>query len=77
MGWKGYPGLFKNEEIPVVARIFAIADAYDVMVNDRPYKNIMTKRDALLEISEKAGSQFDPAIAQLFVKLMEKQEQIV
>ncbi len=47
------------------------------MVNDRPYKNIMTKRDALLEISEKAGSQFDPAIAQLFVKLMEKEEQIV
>lgn len=74
---KGYPGLFKNEEIPIVARIFAIADAYDVMVNDRPYKNIMTKRDALNEISEKAGSQFDPAIAQLFVKLMEKEEQIV
>jgi len=69
---KGYPGLFKNEEIPVVARIFAIADAYDVMVNDRPYKNIMSKKDALQEISEKSGSQFDPGIAQLFVKLMEK-----
>ncbi|MPM02865.1 hypothetical protein SDC9_49120 [bioreactor metagenome] len=69
---KGYPGLFKNEEIPVVARIFAIADAYDVMVNDRPYKNIMSKKDALQEISEKSGSQFDPGIAQLFVELMEK-----
>jgi HD-GYP domain-containing protein (c-di-GMP phosphodiesterase class II) len=74
---KGYPGLFKNEEIPVVARIFAIADAYDVMVNDRPYKNRMSKSDALMEISEKAGSQFDPVIANLFIDLMENIEQIV
>lgn len=74
---KGYPGLLKNEGIPIVARIFAIADAYDVMVNDRPYKNRMTKRDALMEISEKAGSQFDPAIAHLFIDLMENFEKIV
>jgi HD-GYP domain-containing protein (c-di-GMP phosphodiesterase class II) len=74
---KGYPGLFKNEEIPIVARIFAIADAYDVMVNDRPYKSRMTNKDALQEILEKAGSQFDPNIAGLFVRMMEKEEQIV
>lgn len=74
---KGYPGLFKNEEIPVVARIFAIADAYDVMVNDRPYKTMMSNQEALREISEKAGSQFDPKIAELFVNIMEKEEQIV
>jgi diguanylate cyclase (GGDEF)-like protein len=73
----GYPGLFKNEEIPIVARIFAIADAYDVMVNDRPYKNRMTNKEALQEILEKAGSQFDPNIAGLFVKMMENEEQIV
>ncbi|MEL7649805.1 MAG: diguanylate cyclase [Sedimentibacter sp.] len=74
---KGYPGLFKNEEIPVVARIFAIADAYDVMVNDRPYKTRMSNSEALREISEKAGSQFDPKIAELFVNIMENEEQIV
>lgn len=73
----GYPGLFKNEEIPIVARIFAIADAYDVMVNDRPYKNRMTNKEALKEILEKAGSQFDPNIAVLFVNMMDKEEQIV
>lgn len=74
---KGYPGLFKENEIPLVARIFAIADAYDVMVNDRPYKSLMTKYEALKEISAQAGKQFDPDIANLFVKLMEKEEQIV
>ncbi|MGB4438572.1 MAG: diguanylate cyclase [Sedimentibacter sp.] len=74
---KGYPGLFKNEEIPIVARVFAIADAYDVMVNDRPYKTRMNNKDALAEIKEKAGSQFDPNIAGLFIKIMEKVEQIV
>jgi len=74
---KGYPGLFKNEGIPIVARVFAIADAYDVMVNDRPYKIRMSNKDALEEIKEKAGSQFDPNIADVFIKIMEKEEQIV
>ena len=74
---KGYPGLMKEEEIPIVARIFAIADAYDVMVNDRPYKMIMSNSQALNEIKDKSGSQFDPIIAEMFIKIMEIQEQIV
>ncbi len=74
---KGYPGLFKNEEIPIVARVFAIADAYDVMVNDRPYKTRMGNKEALEEIKENSGSQFDPNIAGLFIKIMENVEQIV
>lgn len=73
---KGYPGLFKQEEIPVVARIFAIADAYDVMVNDKPYKSPMTQEEALNEIREQSGKQFDPYLAELFIKLMEKEEKI-
>ncbi len=73
----GYPGLFKQEAIPIVARVFAIADAYDVMVNDRPYKTRMTRREALKEISEQSGKQFDPHISDLFIKTMEKQEIIV
>ena len=47
------------------------------MVNDRPYKSRMSKSDALFEIREKAGSQFDPVIAKLFSELMENMEQIV
>lgn len=74
---KGYPGLFKNEEIPVVARVFAIADAYDVMVNDRPYKSVKTSNEALLEIKQQSGKQFDPHISELFIRLMEKEEKIV
>lgn len=73
----GYPGLFKQDEIPIVARIFAIADAYDVMVNDRPYKTRMSKYEALNEIKEQSGKQFDPYISDLFIRLMEKEEIIV
>lgn len=73
----GYPGLFKEDEIPVVARIFAIADAYDVMVNHRPYKSPMTVTEALKEIKEQSGKQFDPLIADIFIELMEIKEKIV
>jgi diguanylate cyclase (GGDEF)-like protein len=73
----GYPGLFKEEEIPIVARVFAIADAYDVMVNDRPYKSLMSRSEALKEIKEQSGKQFDPDLSDLFIRLMEKEEKIV
>lgn len=74
---KGYPGFLKNEEIPIEARVFAIADAYDAMVNGRPYKIRMNNEEALKEIIEKSGSQFDPNIAKTFVYLMKNKEQIV
>ncbi|MDD2493593.1 MAG: diguanylate cyclase [Tissierellia bacterium] len=73
---KGYPGLYKDKQIPIVVRIFAIADAYEAMVNDRPYKERISHKQALKEILDKAGSQFDPNLANLFVKLMDKEEQI-
>lgn len=71
---KGYPGLYKDKQIPIVVRIFAIADAYEAMVNDRPYKERMTHDQALKEILDKAGSQFDPNLANMFVKLMDKKQ---
>ena len=74
---KGYPGLMKGDKIPIVARVFAIADAYEVMVNDRPYKARMNKKQALNEIKSKSGSQFDPNIADIFIKIMENEEQLV
>ena len=73
----GYPGLLKNEEIPLVARIFALADAYDVMINDRPFKTGITKSAALNEIKKQSGSQFDPKLAEIFIELMEEERQIV
>lgn len=64
---KGYPKGLLEEAIPLFARIIAIADAYDAMTSDRPYRKAMTKQDALEEISKYAGSQFDPHLVKLFL----------
>ena len=73
----GYPGFYKEEEIPLTARIFAIADAYDVMVNDRPYKSRMAQCEALKEIKDQSGKQFDPNLAKLFIDLIKKKQKAV
>lgn len=73
----GYPGILNGEKIPVAARIFAIVDAYEAMVNDRPYKKRMTNIEALHEILKEAGKQFDPVLANIFIRMMDIEEQIV
>ncbi|HOR86613.1 MAG TPA: diguanylate cyclase [Bacillota bacterium] len=74
---KGYPGLLKGESIPLTARVFAIADAYEAMISERPYKSRINNEDALTEISSKAGTQFDPVLARTFVQLMKTEEAVV
>lgn len=71
---KGYPGFLKEEEIPRTVRMFSIVDAYEAMVNERPYKNSMSTEEALNEIQKKSGSQFDPDIAKVFIAMMKKKE---
>ncbi|UMZ74319.1 Cyclic di-GMP phosphodiesterase response regulator RpfG [Natranaerofaba carboxydovora] len=71
---KGYPRGLKEKEIPYLSRIISIVDAYDVMTNDRSYKKAISNKEALNEISKCAGSQFDPELAKVFVKLMKKDE---
>ena len=56
----GYPLGLKEENIPLISRIISITDAYDVMLNGRPYKKAISKEEALAEIHRCAGSQFDP-----------------
>lgn len=68
---KGYPDGLEGEDIPLLARIAAIADAYDAMTADRPYREAFSRRKALAEIKRCAGTQFDPTIAPVFVKLLE------
>ena len=65
----GYPYGLRATEIPLGARIVAIADAYDAMVNDRPYKPAMSHDAALDELRRHAGTQFDPELVTLFCDL--------
>jgi ribonuclease P protein subunit RPR2 len=65
----GYPRGLSGVEIPVAARIFAVADAFDAMTNDRPYRPALPVTDALAEIRRVAGDQFDPDVAHAFVRL--------
>ncbi|HEV8697935.1 MAG TPA: diguanylate cyclase [Candidatus Limnocylindrales bacterium] len=65
----GYPYGLRATEIPLGARIVAIADAYDAMVNDRPYKRAISHEQAVAELRRHAGTQFDPELVELFCDL--------
>jgi PAS domain S-box-containing protein len=65
----GYPWGVSGEEIPVAARIFAVVDAYDAMISDRPYRDAMTAGQAIREIERCAGTQFDPVMVAAFVPI--------
>ncbi len=65
---KGYPSGLQGEEIPVEARIIAIADSYDAMTEDRPYRKKISKEEAIKELRRCSGSQFDPNIIDVFIK---------
>ena len=65
----GYPRSLEKKEIPYLARIISLIDAYDVMTNERPYSRAMTREEALAEIERCAGSQFDPDLAADFIEL--------
>ncbi len=67
---KGYPQGLKGEEIPISARIIAVADTYDALTTTRPYRKAKTKEEALKIIEEESGKQFDPFIVEIFVKKM-------
>jgi diguanylate cyclase (GGDEF)-like protein len=64
----GYPKGLKGENIPMISRIIAIADSYDAMTSERPYKETMSTSEAVEEIIRNAGRQFDPALSRLFIE---------
>ncbi|MEW6182882.1 MAG: PAS domain S-box protein [Bacillota bacterium] len=70
---EGYPLGLEEEEIPLECRILAIADAYDAMTNDRPYRKAMNRKEALDELQRCAGTQFDEELVEVFVKMIEEE----
>jgi putative nucleotidyltransferase with HDIG domain len=65
----GYPSGKAGEEIPVEARVLAVADAFDAMTSDRPYRRALSREEALAEVERCAGTQFDPKIARVFLEV--------
>ncbi len=64
---KGYPKGLKGEEIPILSRIVSLADSYDAMTSDRPYRKALTKEETIHQILENSGTQFDQQIANIFI----------
>ena len=59
---QGYPDGLRDDEIPILSRIIAVADAFDAMTSDRPYRDSMPQRTARLRLTQAAGSQFDATV---------------
>jgi HD-GYP domain-containing protein (c-di-GMP phosphodiesterase class II) len=70
----GYPSGLTGEDIPEECRILAIADAYDAMTNDRPYRQAMTNELAIQELRRGAGVQFDPLLVTKFIEVLAIEE---
>lgn len=71
----GYPDGLKGEDIALGARIILVADAFEAMTSERPYRRALSKEEALLEIEANLGSQFDPQIGKLFIAAIKKNKQ--
>ncbi len=69
---QGYPNKLKGEDIPLPGRVMAIADVYDALVSDRPYKKAFTHDEAVKIIIESSGTQFDPKLVELFKEVADK-----
>ncbi len=68
----GYPNGLAGEKIPLLSRILAVADAYDAMTQDRIYHKAMSHEHAINEIRNNAGTQFDPYVVEVFLRVMEE-----
>jgi putative nucleotidyltransferase with HDIG domain len=72
----GYPHGLRREETPLAARIVKIADAYDAMTSDRPYRRGMPHEEALAVIAKFAGTQMDPNVVQVFLQLGRHEDEL-
>jgi len=72
---KGYPDGLKSEDIPILARIIAVADAYDAMGSDRPYRKKLDKDKILKELKEQSGKQFDPEVVKVLMSILDRERE--
>ena len=72
---KGYPMGISGEAIPLISRIVCVADSYSAMVSDRPYRARLSTEFARSEVAKMRGTQFDPEIATVFVKVLEEHDE--
>jgi len=66
----GYPDGLKGERIPLASRIIAVADAFNAMTTDRPYRKAKSREEAIEELRRRAGTQFDPQVVEVFLELV-------
>lgn len=71
---KGYPLGLRGNEIPLEARIIAVADTYDALTSDRPYRGSMSYENAQIIISESKGLHFDPEITEIFLSIIGRKQ---
>jgi putative nucleotidyltransferase with HDIG domain len=70
----GYPLGLKGEQIPLAARLFAIADVYDALATDRPYRKAWPREKVLQYIAEQSGKHFDPRLVEEFLAMLREEE---
>ena len=71
---KGYPGGISGNEIDIGARILAVADVYDALISDRPYRKGWAVKNVIDYIRRESGSQFDPDVAEIFWAMMRQKK---
>ena len=72
---KGYPDGIKSEDIPMLARIIAVADAYDAMGSDRPYRKKFRQDKIMKELTEQSGKQFDPEVVKALISVLNRERE--
>jgi len=70
---EGYPDGLKGKDIPIFSRIIAVADAYDAMNSDRPYRKKLNRDKILRELQDQSGKQFDPEVVKAFISIFNKE----
>ncbi len=71
----GYPDGLKGEDIPISARIIAVADAYDAMGSDRPYRKKLKQDKIMKELTEQSGKQFDPEVVKALISVLDRERE--